>query len=380
MTGEFTVRGWCPGALRPMMSGDGLVVRLRAPGGRLSQRQASEIACAARDFGNGLIDLSARANLQLRGVREADHPALIERLRPLGLIDASEAGEARRNILVTPFADGATDDLAARLAAGLDDLPALPGKFGFVLDTGPSPVLTHSPGDIRLERTASGQLLLRCDGAARGAVVAEAEAVDRIRALAQWFVAAGGIRDGRGRMAALIAQGTRPEGELAPTVCPAPTAPEPGPGIVAQGALLGLAFGQMTAETLAWLAVLGPLRLTPWRMVLIERLHSLPAAAPGVIRSAADPLRRVAACTGAPGCPQGHAAVRGLAARLAQSVPEGRMLHLSGCAKGCAHPAPAALTLVATDTGFDLIRAGTARDTPERRGIAAEDIDLEGLF
>ena len=25
----MSVRGWCPGALRPMMSGDGLVLRIR---------------------------------------------------------------------------------------------------------------------------------------------------------------------------------------------------------------------------------------------------------------------------------------------------------------------------------------------------------------
>ena len=33
------VFGWCPGALRPMMSGDGLVVRLRVPMGRLNPDQ-----------------------------------------------------------------------------------------------------------------------------------------------------------------------------------------------------------------------------------------------------------------------------------------------------------------------------------------------------
>ena len=25
----FEIKGWCPGALRPMLSGDGLVVRVR---------------------------------------------------------------------------------------------------------------------------------------------------------------------------------------------------------------------------------------------------------------------------------------------------------------------------------------------------------------
>lgn len=30
------IQGWCPGALRPMASGDGLVVRIRLPGGRMT--------------------------------------------------------------------------------------------------------------------------------------------------------------------------------------------------------------------------------------------------------------------------------------------------------------------------------------------------------
>ena len=36
------VYGWCPGALRPMMSGDGLVVRIRAPLGRLTSEASAE--------------------------------------------------------------------------------------------------------------------------------------------------------------------------------------------------------------------------------------------------------------------------------------------------------------------------------------------------
>ena len=97
------LRGWCPGALRPMMSGDGLVVRLRAPLGRFSPRQAAGVAELSRRYGNGLLDLSARANLQIRGVAEADHGALIEGLATLGLVDEDAETEARRNVVVQPF-------------------------------------------------------------------------------------------------------------------------------------------------------------------------------------------------------------------------------------------------------------------------------------
>jgi precorrin-3B synthase len=104
------------------------------------------LADLASRYGNGLIDLSARANLQLRGIR--DHAAVLAELATLELIDGDEAIEGRRNILVTPFwqqGDG-TQDLAAELMQALatSDL-ALPGKFGFALDSGETAVLRQPP-------------------------------------------------------------------------------------------------------------------------------------------------------------------------------------------------------------------------------------------
>jgi precorrin-3B synthase len=57
-----------------MLSGDGWVVRVRPEGGRLTADAGAGIAAAAQAHGNGLIDLSARGNVQLRGVSEASHP------------------------------------------------------------------------------------------------------------------------------------------------------------------------------------------------------------------------------------------------------------------------------------------------------------------
>lgn len=375
----FAVMGWCPGALRPMMSGDGLVVRVRPLSGRLTQSQAAGLAAAAQAHGNGRIDLSARGAVQLRGVTEATHPALIADLHWLGLIDDDARAEARRNVLVTPFDDERADDLAAALGATLKDAPDLPGKFGFAVDCGPAPVLQSIAADIRLERAADGGLILRCDGAEFGARVSAGEAPARAVALAQWFVDAGGVTDGRGRMAALIRRGVMPVGALAGTVAPAKALAAPGPGLVPQGALVGFAFGQMQAATFAALAAFGDLRVTPWRMLLIEQAQQMPDL-PELILTPDDPLRRVVACTGKPGCLQAQQPVRDLARRLAPRVPQGRLLHVSGCAKGCAHPSRADVTLVGTAQGFDLIRTGCAQDEPEVKGLRATAILAKGPF
>ena len=372
MTNAPIIQGWCPGALRPMQSGDGLVVRIRPIGGCLSQAQAAGIADLSARHGNGLIDLSARANVQLRGVTEASHQILIAGLADLGLLDATPQAETARNIIVTPYwgeGDG-TQDLAAALmqALAVPDAPLLPGKFGYGVDTGATPVLRAISADIRIER-AGGGFLVWADGAATGAVVPSIEAaIAAVQALTAWFLQSDGITKGRGRMAALIARGAVLPAPFQAAAIPTANPHTPAPGLLPAGAMVGFDFGQMQAQTLAALAQLGPLRVTPWRMLLLEGATTLPEI-PGLITRPNDPMLRVIACTGAPGCLQAHQPTRDLARRLAPHMPDGT-LHISGCTKGCAHPGAAQTTLVATPQGFDLIRNGSAADTPAQRGLS----------
>ena len=374
MTG-FAIKGWCPSALRPMPSGDGLVVRVRPRGGRLSCGQATGIAALAARHGNGRIDLTGRANLQIRGVSEASHGPLIEGLDRLGLVDADLQSESQRNILVDPFwiHGDDTHSLATELEQALAAHSlGLPEKCGFAVDCGTERVLAQAPADIRIERSADGRLIVRADGVSLGRVVRKAQAIDTVLALAEWFVASGGVTDGRGRMAAHVARKIRLpfEGDTRPAI----SAATPGPDIVATGALVGIAFGQLDSVALADVAMLTPgLRLTPWRMILLEGLQEMPRHDNLITRSD-DPLLRVIACTGAPLCPEAHAETRALAATLAPHIPADTRLHVSGCAKGCAHPAPSALTLVGTADGFDLVRDGSPRDTPAMRGLAPEKV------
>lgn len=355
------IRGWCPGALRPMLSGDGYVVRVRPHGGRLTPAQVQGIAGLAAAHGNGLIDLSSRANLQIRGVTEASHAPLIGGLGTLGLIDPTPEVEARRNVVVTPFwtpGDGTTDlVIALEAALAAPDAPDLPAKFGFALDTGPQAALGDC-ADIVIARQGR-DLIVRASGAASGAVATARTAVPLALDLARWFLATGGSSGRRGRMAAHVVRASLPRAFRDGPVNAAIVAPVPGP--TPAGWLVALAFGQTNAETLSALGALGPLRLTPWRMVLVEGLQRAPAL-PGLVTDPADALLRVVACTGAPGCPQAHGATRPLAQRLAPAVPPGQTLHVAGCAKGCAHPGPADLTLTAGPQGWTLIRHGTAAD------------------
>jgi len=371
-----SVKGWCPGAIRPMPSGDGLVVRVRPFGGRLDAAQAAGLADLAERHGNGLIDVTSRANLQIRGVSENSHRLLLDGLAQLSLLDPDAGTEARRNILVTPFwRDGdETQALAAELEEALaDSMLELPVKFGFAIDDGKSRVLAGNSADVRIERDAAGGLLVRADGARFGRSVARGEAVATALAIARWF-AASAVSDGRGRMATHLAAGANLPAALRGEMEPAPIMAAARPGLYPQGAMVGVAFGQFSHATLNQLSGCGhALRMTPWRMVLSEGKRTMPSA-PGLITEPYDPALRVIACSGAPRCREAHGDTRALAAALTHNIGAAAQLHVSGCAKGCAHSGAAAITLVATAQGFDLVRGGSTRDEPVLRGLDREDV------
>lgn len=144
---------------------------------------------------------------------------------------------------------------------------------------------------------------------------------------------------------------------------------------------IGLAFGRADAASLERLteaaAARGAtgMRAAPERALIFvgfspEALSAFRTAAEqfGYIARADDPRRFVVACAGAPICASAHIAARSLAPRIAaecaRSVSDGFTIHVSGCAKGCAHPGPAALTIVGTPDGCSLVSNGTTRDVP----------------
>jgi precorrin-3B synthase len=362
----FQVRGWCPDAWRPMAAGDGLLVRVKPRLARLTRAQLLGLCEAALANGNGLIDLTSRGNLQIRGVAEAGWRALVERLIALGLVDPDPETEKRRNLLVAPDWRPGDDThrIAGDVLAQLDALPLLPGKMGFVIDAGPVPLLADAPGDFRIERDPDGRLLLRADGRATGASVALGEEAAALIRLAHWFVESGGAAAGRTARHAAPLPGWA-DGGAAPAAPAKPILPGPHP----MGASLGAPFGQLDAAVLADALPVDAsgVRITPWRSLLVEGAHLY---ATGLIADAVDPLLRTDACVGAPACPQASVETRGLARRLAPSI-SGR-LHVSGCAKGCARAQVADIVVTGRDGRFDLAFDARAGVPPTHAGLTPD--------
>ncbi len=375
MTAAHRVRGWCPGAWQPMASGDGLVVRVRPLLAELSIAQVLGLCDLADRYGNGFIDLTSRANLQIRGVSREGHENLLRDLHDIGLLDADPASERRRNLLVSPFwqEGDATSQLARAVLSRLSDLPDLPAKVGIAVDAGKAPVLTKDPADFRFETGGDG-LILRADGMDRGLRVTPETAVDALIGMARWFCAHQ-TPDLR-RMAPLCAAH-----EMPAAWCEVPATPPAGPaqvGTGAQGTLAGVAFGQIRARDLRdSITPLGisTVRVTPWRAFLFAGVTA--PDHPAFITDPENPLLRVDACPGAPACLQAGAETRVLASRLA---PHGHGTRYgSGGVKGCAWARIADITLVGRDGRFDLVKDGRAGDTPLRRGIEPDDLPGAGL-
>jgi precorrin-3B synthase len=374
----MSIKGWCPGLFTPMQSGDGWLVRVQPRRSRLSALDARLIADAAARHGNGIIELTNRGNLQIRGLTPASAMLFASEMVAAGLVGADHY------ILLSPLAgddpgvDAQTIPIADALDGLLAGLDGLPDKFLFAIDGGGLAV----SADIAA-RADGGRWGVWVDGEALG-VPCEASAVPAIMfRLARSFAA---NADGARRMrqvagTVLAASGLVADAPAINGVPPETIGYLPYRGD-AGGFGLGIPFGSMTAPALQHLADLAEhfgdatLRITPWRSVILtgvaraqlEKLHGA-----GLITDPADHRRHIAACTGRPRCAEATVDTRADATLLAALRPSGT-IHVSGCAKGCAHPGPAPITLVGSNGAYDIVRDGRAADPPERSGLTMPDI------
>ncbi len=269
----MTVRepmGWCPSAYRPMPVEDGLLARIRPPLARLTKHQALGLCTLADRCGNGLVEITNRANFQIRGVTSNSHGRLIEGLRALNLLDPDEETEKRRSLLVNPFwrQGDQTQLFASALIERLHELPDLPAKFGFVIDLGPEPLMQNASGDIRVERSAEG-LIVRADGAEKGRPVTSESCLDAVVDMSHWF-AERWTAEHR-RMAQVVGHENLPQ-----AWSDAPPVPERASvvsGLHDMGFLTQVPPqpfpATMLTETIEESGARA-IRLTPWRMVLLE--------------------------------------------------------------------------------------------------------------
>ncbi|MER8409729.1 precorrin-3B synthase [Mesorhizobium sp. M1342] len=450
----FSRRGACPALSAPMQTGDGLLVRLNPVAGGLSSGGPSSgglspklligLAESALRHGNGIMEVTARGSLQIRGLT-ADSAALLAaevdaldiavrtgvpvETGPLAGIDPQEIADPR--------------PLAERIRAAIGEAgltQRLGPKVSVIVDGGGQLTMDAVTADVRLKavRASAGVLWAVSvagdgqsarplatvdDDVARDIAVAvlrmiaekgrEAHARDlterQLVSLAGWHSVAPpsvlpDISPARGEIGGSDA-GSRPAtsavdvtsaiGESADDGSISPLAGEMsgrteggvqdrrpiGLFSLSTDHALGIAlpYGSMPADKLIALAqhalALGTseIRPAPGRVLLF--LGQPPAAnsslqhtatALGFVTAPTDPRTRIAACPGTPACASGRIATRDIAETIATENADilDFTLHVSGCAKGCAHPGSAALTIVGGENGAGLVVNATAKALP----------------
>lgn len=398
-------RGACPGLSAPMPTGDGLLVRLQ-PIGTVPLAAFSALCAASRRHGNGVIEVTSRGNIQVRGLSAASAPRFAADIAALGI--AADDGVPVRCDALAGIGAGEILDASAlavdlrRALARRTMAARLSPKVSVVIDGGGVIGLASIAADIRLRATVyDGQVAL--DIAVDG---------DEARGVPLGLVALGDGVEAAVRLLAVIAQRGREHRARDIVTTEGPAAyqsaiadlllsvrppkgggseldsrlrrnernmtPPLGAHPLRDGSLaccIGLAFGHSHATALQGLtdaardAGASGFRAAPGRAFIAVGLpaqtataFAAAAAGLGFMIQADDPRRRVVACAGAPVCSSAHIASRTLAPLIA-ALPA-CSVHISGCAKGCAQSKPAVLTVVGTAAGCALVANGTTRDAP----------------
>ncbi len=357
----------CPGALQVHQAADGAMARVRLPGGMITAAQLATLADASTRWGSATLELTARGNVQLRGITDVE--AVGEALSQAGLLP-SATHERVRNIVASPLSGrvgGKIDvrDWVGELDAAICAEPGLAelgGRFWFSLDDGRADV-SGLGADVGAHwRDDDCALLLA--GRDTGLRVAACEVVSTLIGVAIRFLE---VRGKAWRVNELddlreLVPGAELSAESFPSLTRAPVGWLPQvDGRVTLGAAVPL--GVLPARVAEYLAAVeAPVVITPWRSVLLcdlseevadVALRVLPPL--GLVFDENSPWLSVSACTGSPGCAKSAADVRADAAE-ALDDGSGTHRHFVGCERACGSPL-AGEVLLATGDGYRPLRS-----------------------
>jgi precorrin-3B synthase len=385
--------GLCPTFAQPTLQRDGYLLRVPLVGGQLDLDQVECLADVARHSGNGMVELTNRGNLQLRGLAHNQLAGALAACRALGLGDAGAS-----LVTISPFAGVAEHQFRDALVGALGEIDTahLSHKFAVHVDDADRTTADRS-ADMRLALSTGGGCEVTVSRLGTTTCASVAEAADVARRLAECCIQHGP----HARPADIVAStGTKAFAEaLGATTdwLPARSArrsPPPEVGVTlllihpaerpqvggaspesqAHLAVAAAKFGRINGSTLAAIArllrqhQLAKVRVTPWRTFAFSCSSAAQAAAVladaalvGLLTDVGNPALGVIACIGSTGCWQTQLDTLAEAERFVANRPAdiqpGALVHVSGCDKFCATRAPVTLTFVgrADSSGFEVL-------------------------
>src|SRR3954451_1355918 len=133
------------------------MLRVRIPGGRLTNEQLRVVATIATEFGRDVADVTDRQNVQLHWIRIEDVPEIWRRLEGVGLSTTEACGDTPRNMLGCSLAGVDADEIldgtevllvTNRLAEGNKEFSNLPRKYKTAVSGCPNYCIGHEINDI----------------------------------------------------------------------------------------------------------------------------------------------------------------------------------------------------------------------------------------
>lgn len=329
-------------------------MRLRLPGGRVPARTLRRLTEVATAYGNGVLQLTSRGGVQVRGLPDPLPAGFLAAVTEIGLLPTT-THERVRNIVASPLTGlvGGLADLSSltcALDAALVAAPALaelPGRFLFVLDDGRGDVVDLR-FDLGYRATGPDEGWVLVGGPEQGRPVTTADAVPTLIGLAHAFAEA------------RTATGVWHVAELpcwVDSLDLAPVPPVPGRlglplGVVGDAASVSVPLAMLSARQTAAVEAIaedGFVVVTPWRGLVVpgaaDRIDELVAA--GLVADDQAAWALLSACVGAPHCGKARIDTTAVATALAGSGSVLPRTHLSGCERRCGAPADDHLELVA---------------------------------
>lgn len=382
---ERTEADRCPGSLALHRAQDGWLARVRIPGGRVTADQLVALSRGA-SIGNGLVELTSRANVQLRGFAAAAGDQLAEIVSEAGLLP-SAAHDRARNVIASPVAGRHpsareyTDAVVDSIDRGVCADPAmaeLPGRFLFVVDDG-SGIALDRFADVVLICREDGNYSLALAGQATADAFPPADAATVAVAAAAAFLAERSERGVDAWRIAELEQGAAVIARRIATVIAGPLDGPSGhrlaPGRLKQRdgrvALTGLVpLGRLEGPDLARLATIAEeVRFGTGRTVTVvdvdpDAVAMIEAelASLGLVVQPGSGWVGLSACAGLGRCPQARIDVRSAAmARARSRGPGAAAEHWAACERRCGERADQPIAVAALRDGVAVRRGESER-------------------
>ena len=145
---------------------DSFMLRMRVPGGLLRSREMHGLAAMAEQWGCGRVDLTTRANVQLRELQPKDVVNVLNTIQKLGMRSHGSGADNIRNITASPVSGYDAAELidVQPLADGLQhyisnsrDMFGLPRKFNIAFDNGGMVSALADTNDIGFQAVRVGE-------------------------------------------------------------------------------------------------------------------------------------------------------------------------------------------------------------------------------